>query len=102
MFQTFLSDLSYAFRSFRNQPALTSIAVLSLAIGLGATAGAASLLDALGFRPPAVRDPASLVQIETSQADGPFGAVLYADYEDIRDQMGRVVNLAAYGVKGAA
>ena len=65
----FLRDLIHAFRSFRNEPALTAIAVLSLAIGLGATSGAASLLDAFGFRPLSVTQPAALVQIQTGQRD---------------------------------
>ena len=43
----FRRDLIHAFRSFRQERALTAIAVLSLAIGLGATSGAASLLDFL-------------------------------------------------------
>jgi hypothetical protein len=85
LFRTFLYDLTHAFRSFRNEPALTFIAVLSLAIGLGATSGAASLLDAFGFRPPAVTEPDTLVQILTSQRDERFGPVSYADYEDMRD-----------------
>lgn len=51
----FWRDLTQAFRSFRTEPALTFVAVLSLAIGLGTTGGAASLLDASGFRPPAAR-----------------------------------------------
>ena len=100
MFRTFLYDLTHAFRSFRNEPALTFIAVLSLAIGLGATSGAASLLDAFGFRPPAVTEPDTLVQILTSQRDERFGPVSYADYEDMRDRTQVLRSLSAYGVKG--
>src|SRR5450759_2308227 len=96
----FLSDLIHAFRPFRHEPALTGIAILSLAIGLGATSGAASLLDAFGFRPPAVTEPDTLVQVLTSQRDERFGQVSYPDYEDMRDRTPVLSGLSAYGVKG--
>jgi putative ABC transport system permease protein len=100
LFRPFLYDLTHAFRSFRTEPALTFIAVLSLAIGLGATSGAASLLDAFGFRPPAVTDPRALVQIQTSQRQERFGPVSYADYEDMRARTQVLRSLSAYAVKG--
>jgi predicted permease len=101
VFRPSLRDLTHAFRSFRREPALTGIAVLSLAIGLGATSGLASVLDAFGFRPLAVTDPGALVRIQTSQRDGRFGSLSYADYEDMRDRTQVLGGLAAYGVKGA-
>jgi len=96
----FLRDLAQAFRSFRHEPGVAFIAVLSLAIGLGGTAGAASLLDAFGFRPPAVRAPGGLVEIQTSQRHERFGPVSYADYEDLRDRTTTLAGLSAYGTKG--
>lgn len=96
----FLRDLTHAFRSFRREPALTLIAVLSLAIGLGATSGAASLLDAFGFRPLAVTDADALVQVQTSQRGERFGPVSYADYEDMRDRTQVLSGLSAFSTGG--
>ncbi len=93
-------DLSHAFRSFRQEPTLTFIAVLSLAIGLGATSGAASLLDAIGFRPLAVNAPDALVQIQTSQRGERLGPVSYADYEDMRGRTQVLSGLSAFSTGG--
>ena len=98
----FWRDLTLAFRSCRREPAVTLIAVLSLAIGLGASSGAASLLDAFGFRPPAVTDPRALVRVQTSQREGRFGFVSYADYEDMRDRTQVLGGLSPTESKAAA
>src|SRR5688572_29872814 len=97
----FLQHLRYAFRFAGRQPALTAIAVLSLAIGLAATAASASLLDAIGLRPLAVADPGALVQITTSQRQEPFGAISYPDFEDVRTSARTLGSVAVYLVKGA-
>lgn len=96
----FLRDLIHGIRALRDQPAVASVAVLSLAIGLGAATGASSVMDAMGFRPPAVRSPETLVLVQTSQSRGPFRSVSWADFEDLQNarSLGR---LAAFGTKGA-
>lgn len=95
-----LQDLRGAARIFRTRPAVALIAVLSLALGLGAVAGAVSLLDALGFRPLAVRDPEALVQIRTL-GGASSGRTSYPDYEDLRGRATAFRSLAAHAVKGA-
>jgi hypothetical protein len=97
----FLQHLRYAVRFAGRQPAVTAIAVLSLAIGLAATAVSASLLDAIGLRPLAVADPGALVQITTSQRQEPFGSISYPDFEDVRTRARTLGSVAVYLVKGA-
>lgn len=53
-------DLAFAFRIFRRNPGFTLVAVLSLAIGLGANTAIFSLFDSLLFRPLPVHAPEEL------------------------------------------
>lgn len=95
----FLRDLIHGIRTLRDRPAVTIVAVLSLAIGLGAATGAASVMATLGFRALAVHSPETLVRVQTSQRHGSFGSVSWADFEDLQrsQSLGR---LAAFGTKG--
>ena len=57
------ASLKYAFRAFRRNPLFTTIAVLSLALGIGANTAVFTLLDQLVLRLLPVKDPARLVMI---------------------------------------
>jgi predicted permease len=59
-----VQDLVYGFRLLRRSPAFTGVAVLSLAIGIGATAAVFSLAEGVLFREMAVADPSSVVVIK--------------------------------------
>src|SRR4051812_24172763 len=56
-----VDDLRYALRALRKNPVLSSVALLSLAIGIGANTAIFSLMDRLLFRALPVRDPQALV-----------------------------------------
>jgi predicted permease len=58
---TVLQDLRYGLRVLRGSPVFAAVAVLSLAIGIGAAAAVFSLADAFLLRPLPVRDPHALV-----------------------------------------
>ena len=59
-----IQDLRLAVRTLRQSPTFTLIAVLSLALGIGAATSVYSLISTLFFAPPAgVSDPESLVRI---------------------------------------
>ncbi|HYP07352.1 MAG TPA: ABC transporter permease [Bryobacteraceae bacterium] len=56
-------DIRHAFRSFLRRPVFTTIAVLSLALGIGSTTAVFSIVDCALFRSPAYNNPDQLVSI---------------------------------------
>jgi hypothetical protein len=61
--ETFLQDVRYGLRQFRRNPGFTAVAVLSLALGIGATIAIFSVMYALAFRRLPVQRPDELVEV---------------------------------------
>jgi putative ABC transport system permease protein len=65
MFSTVLQDVTYAIRQFRRSPGFAATAVLTLALGIGATTAIFSLIDGILLRPLPFPDPEQLIAIDT-------------------------------------
>jgi predicted permease len=68
--ETLLQDAVYGIRSMLRSPALVAVALLSLALGIGANTAIFSLLDAVMLRSLPVRQPSQLVLLGTGDWDG--------------------------------
>ena len=61
--------LRYVFRNLAKSPAFTTVAILSLALGIGANTAIFTLINALLLRDLPVRDPEQLVQLRATRPD---------------------------------
>jgi len=61
--QTLRQDIAYAFRQMRQSPVFTLTAMLTLALGIGATTAIFSLIHSVMLKSLPVVDPASLYRI---------------------------------------
>ncbi|MFI4946708.1 MAG: ABC transporter permease, partial [Burkholderiales bacterium] len=94
-----VSDLRLATRLLARSPGFTAIAVVSLALGIGANTTIFNLLNALLLQPLPGREPGRLATVYTSDFSGPlYSASSYPDYLDFRAQSRSFEGLAAFGV----
>ncbi len=68
--ETFLQDAGYGLRSMLRTPAITVVALISLALGIGANTAIFSFLDAVMLRSLPVKDPQQLVKLGTADWEG--------------------------------
>jgi putative ABC transport system permease protein len=98
MLETIIQDLRYAARMLRKSPGFTSVAVLTLALGIGANTAIFSIVDVLLFRPLPVAKPEELVRIfgGDTRGNAGWGYVSLPAFEQYRDQSDAFSGLAAY------
>lgn len=96
-------DLRYGLRQLRQNPAFTIVAVLTLALGIGANTAVYSLVDTILLRPLPYRNPERLVVVsETVPQMGYDNEIGMAagEYLDYRDRNRSFVQSAAYEAAG--
>jgi putative ABC transport system permease protein len=94
----FLQDLKYGIRMLAKSPGFTAIAILTLALGIGANTAIFSVVNAELLRPLPFRDSNRLASIATtnSRTHSTAGAMSYPDFLDLRAQNQVFENMAAY------
>src|SRR5262245_50101832 len=88
--EAMLRDLVYAFRTLRKYPGFTFVAVLSLALGIGANSAIFTLGSGLVLRPLGVPNAADVVVVQSQMRGETAGGLFqysplsYPDYADLK------------------
>src|SRR3954452_530797 len=82
-----VKDVRYAARGLRRSPGFLAVAVLSLALGIGANTAIFSLINAVMLRQLPVKAPERLVRIARLSEDGKPGEVSYQFFEQLRQSL---------------
>ncbi|MBL9137385.1 MAG: ABC transporter permease [Verrucomicrobiales bacterium] len=91
-----MTDLRFAFRQLLGNPGFSAVAVLTLALGIGANTAIFSVINAVLLRPPPFREPDQLVYISEKSKDLDGMSVAYPNFLDWQRQQDAFVSLAAF------
>src|SRR5688572_15482660 len=91
-----LDDLRLALRSVARSSGYAAIAVVTLALGIGATTTIFSVVNGTFLRPLPYPNAERLIQVRTVFESGFLGSFSYPDFEDLRDQSRTMAGLALY------
>ncbi|HEY6400935.1 MAG TPA: ABC transporter permease, partial [Blastocatellia bacterium] len=94
--QTLIQDLRYGARTLLKKPGFTLIAVITLALGIGANTAIFSLVNTIMLRPLPVAAPDRIVEVTPLGKGANIGAFSYPGYKDFRDKNEVLDGLAAY------
>jgi predicted permease len=97
--ETLMQDVRFAFRVLWKSPGFTVVAILALALGIGANAVAFGVLNALILRPLHIPQSQNLYMIEHGKENDPSQS--YLDYRDLRDRNRSFEGIAAYSMTRA-
>lgn len=87
---TLLKDIRYAFRKMIRSPAFTTVALLSLAVGIGTNTAVFALVEGFLFRDLPYEEPDELVEVYLTQDVFPYSPLSYPDYLDVREATGEI------------
>src|SRR2546421_4777689 len=90
------SDLRYAFRQLLKSPGFTIIAIVTLALGIGANTAVFSVVDAVLLRSLPYHNAAQFIDIFSTNPAGDRDGISIAEFEDLRNQMRSVADLAGF------
>src|SRR5215472_15587025 len=96
-------DLQYGFRQLRLSPGFTSMAILTLALGIGANTAIFQLIDAIRLRSIPVKNPEELATVRiadrhwgSGQFSGPFSQLTFPMWVQIRDRQQGFSQMAVF------
>src|SRR5215472_15590977 len=98
--ETLWQDLRYAIRVLLKNPVFTVVAVITLALGIGANTAIFSVVNSVLLRPLSYPDPEKLVSIFLSSDQFKTGGLGSADYFAIKDQNKSFDHFAVFSYSG--
>ena len=91
-----LQDLRYALRQLRKSPGFAAVAVITLAVGIGATAAVFSVIDAVVLRPLPYDHVNRIVDVQASSGSGSHQPISWPAYREMRSLSSSFEALAGY------
>ncbi|MGA2905320.1 MAG: ADOP family duplicated permease [Candidatus Korobacteraceae bacterium] len=95
-------DLRYALRQLRKHPGFTATVVLTLGLGIGASAAIFSLIDAFWLRPLAVPHQQELVRIFSTTQQDQEGLFSFQELEALQQNVRSLKSVVAIGRRGSS
>jgi predicted permease len=95
MIETIWQDIRYSVRLLAKNPSFTIIAVLTIALGIGANTAIFSVVNAVLLRPLPFKDPDQLVRLSERSQQGPGMSIAYPNFKDWRSENTVFAGLAA-------
>jgi predicted permease len=94
--ENFIQDVRFALRTFRRIPGFTAIAVLTLAIGIGANTAVFSILYAVLLRPLPFRDAGRIVSVPRLMTNGTPIGLSWPEFDSWRRTISSFESMALY------
>lgn len=94
--QTLLNDLRYGAKMLWKTKGITLVAVISLAVGIGANSAIFSLINSIFLVPRAITRPDEVVELYVGDSEQPYQSTSYPSYLELRDRNDVLSGLAAY------
>jgi putative ABC transport system permease protein len=94
--QTLMQDIRFAIRTFSKQPGFALVAIITLALGIGANSAIFSVINGVLLKSLPFREPENVVKLWESMAGGFQGTVSVPNLKDWREQNGVFTKVAAY------
>jgi predicted permease len=91
-----MTDLKFALRQLLKNPGFTTVAVLTLALGIGANTAIFSVVYGVLLKPLPYRDPEQLIRVFETSASQPRFPMSAGDFQDYRQQNSTLAGLALY------
>jgi len=92
-----IDDLGYAVRQLRKKPGFAAVAIITLALGIGANTAVFSVVDAVMLRPLPYFQPERLVKAESMNSQLPRSqSISYPDFFDWRSRNHTLDHLVSY------
>lgn len=98
----FLQDLRIGIRTLTKNPGFASVAILTLALGIGASTAIFSVIDAVLLRPLPYPSPQQIVTVKEQEAHGHRAHLADPNFLDFRSQNHTLAGLATFGSGSAS